>query len=206
MIVSGHKQKRARPSSPPLSAYAGKCARCNMARSCDVCIATLQCGTCTEGARCGSCRNKHSTMHRAGVLRACSCRAAATGGRRSLQLLETVDHLDLPRSRAGLNQLYQLVATKTTSLRYGRPRAPSCLPVFATPCLAFRRQRLSLACQPSPIHGMPSPCRHTLRCPRHPHSSPPTARATLHGAPRPMLSCSKRAVVYGEVPRSKPTL
>eukprot|EP00308_Calcidiscus_leptoporus_P022382 CAMPEP_0119367840 /NCGR_PEP_ID=MMETSP1334-20130426/14572_1 /TAXON_ID=127549 /ORGANISM="Calcidiscus leptoporus, Strain RCC1130" /LENGTH=343 /DNA_ID=CAMNT_0007384337 /DNA_START=113 /DNA_END=1141 /DNA_ORIENTATION=+ len=114
MATSARKQKRARTPSVPLSVYTGRCARCALARSCEACVATLRCAACTESARCGSCRVKLSVLRAGGVQ--LSCRGA--GGRGSLQLpmLEAGGCLDLPRSRAGLNELYRLIATTTRDI------------------------------------------------------------------------------------------
>ena len=112
------------PMAPQLSLYGGTCSACGTAWSCPACLATSD---CTPSARCGSCRNVHSKAHRAAGNHA----SLESGKRRPRPAEESplkrrerlvpspsrnVDALDLPRSRAGLNAYYALVAQTTADL------------------------------------------------------------------------------------------
>ena len=102
------------------NAYRGACLACDTARTCAVCLQTAACEQCTAGARCGSCRNLHSRANRAAGL--CSSRGAggtassAATLRRDLPPPSAAGALDLPRARAGLNELYHLIASTTSGL------------------------------------------------------------------------------------------
>lgn len=112
------------PQTPPrTSRYAGICAACDRAWSCAACVRTATCAACTPTARCGACRNVHSLTHRkSGQQQSTPQRSKAVkrrAGTRVAPIAPPPDAraLDLPRTRAGLDCLYRLVASWCPDLR-----------------------------------------------------------------------------------------